>query len=237
MRKLPSKVLTDKRINALSEGAESLLYRMIVAADDFGRLVDSLEAIMFSCYPSRTITKRTLTKRIIELQDSHFLTKIVSEGRPLLEIDDFKSFDIPRVDRKKRNVLVYTNGIPVGSTKETPNPEVKEFMKYWGTIWPIKVGNNNPYPFSYGKEGKIIKEMLRTITLANLKDYAIKFLESNDPFIKNTGWTLGSFKMSITKFLSHKEDDKWKEKFLQMDSKSSPSTLEPRIVGISGLGR
>jgi len=238
MKKLPAIILTDERINALSEGAENLLYHMVIAADGYGRLIDSMQVILITCYPRRVMTTRTIARRIKELQDANFLTKIVIEGRPLLEIIDYDLFNINRTDRQKLSILGSPKGITSGITNlDKPNPEVKDFIRYWGQVWPTKVGNGHPYPFSYGKEGKIIKEMLRTIPLKELQEYTIKFLESTDQFTKNTGWTIGSFKMSIARLLSHKEDGSWKETFSQMDLKSSPLTLESQIAAIGGPGR
>ncbi len=60
------------------------------------------------------------------------------------------------------------------------------------------------------KDGAIIKSLLKDISQNELKELIVKFFNSDDPFVKNSGYTMGVFKSQINKLrLSKKPLDKW----------------------------
>ena len=50
-----------------------------------------------------------------------------------------------------------------------------------------------------GKEGALVKRLLAVHSLEKLKDMASLFFKSEDPFIQNSGYTIGAFSAQINK--------------------------------------
>jgi len=81
--------------------------------------------------------------------------------------------------------------------KEISRPHVREFIDFYFQefkgrfkIEPIIEG---------GKDGKLVKNLLEKIDLNELKILLLDFLDSDDPFIQKSGYTIGAFKSQIQK--------------------------------------
>lgn len=85
------------------------------------------------------------------------------------------------------------------------NPEVKVFIDYWHTKYLAKF--NEKYVFHGAKEGTLVKLMLNTLSLPELKKRADSFFESEDKFIMEAGYTIGVFNSQINKLDKHSKQE------------------------------
>jgi len=87
------------------------------------------------------------------------------------------------------------------SRSDGSDPRVKEFIDWWHQEYRKRF--SNPYRFSGGKEGRLIKDLLQDYDLPRLRDIAGLFLDSTDPWVQQTGgYTLGVFASQINKLVS-----------------------------------
>lgn len=84
------------------------------------------------------------------------------------------------------------------SGKKTPDPRVKQFFDYWGETFQEETGK--PYVFSFGKDGKLIKDLLNVHSLELLQDTTKAFFK--DERCKQRGLTIGIFFQEINRLLS-----------------------------------
>lgn len=99
-------------------------------------------------------------------------------------------------ERKKKD-----SGRPKSSHPNGSNPRVKEFFSSWDGEYRKRF--SEPYHFNGGKEGSLIKSALRSYGLDKLKELALRFLDSDDPWVKKTGgYTIGVFIGQINKLIS-----------------------------------
>ena len=96
---------------------------------------------------------------------------------------------------------------PVIKKDSPPNPNVKTFIDYWHVSFKSKF--SQPYIFNGPKEGSLIKSLLKTIPIEDLKTKADTFFTCNDDFIKKSGYTIGVFYSQINK-LSTLKKSRWK---------------------------
>jgi uncharacterized protein YdaU (DUF1376 family) len=75
--------------------------------------------------------------------------------------------------------------------------ETKEFLTFYRERFKTEF-EKDPV-VEWGKDGKIIKGLLKFIPFAELKELLIKFFESKDKFIQNSGYTIGVFKSQLNK--------------------------------------
>lgn len=89
-----------------------------------------------------------------------------------------------------KNEKKLNNGV---SDKKTSDP--REFLNYWGETFQKETGQ--PYVFSYGKEGQLIKDLLKVHPLQTLQDVTGQFFR--DEQCKRRGLTIGIFKQEINR--------------------------------------
>jgi phage replication O-like protein O len=89
---------------------------------------------------------------------------------------------------------------------EKPNPDVKKFHEFWFQEFEKRTGN--PYHPTFGKEGKLIKSLLKTYPLERLKQIALCFFDSKTPFLLNSGHTIGFFHNQIHKVIEEEKQKK-----------------------------
>jgi len=81
------------------------------------------------------------------------------------------------------------------------DPRVKEFLDWWGKEYLERF--LAPYVFTGGKEGGIIKRLLRSHDLSALNSLALRFFDSTDRWIQEKGgYTIGVFASQINKLVS-----------------------------------
>ena len=87
------------------------------------------------------------------------------------------------------------------SSQKQPDPRVKEFFGWWAGEYKPRFGSD--YLFSGEKEGPLVKRALQVHDLPRLKDLALQFFNSTEPWIAKTGgYTIGVFISQINKFVS-----------------------------------
>lgn len=76
-------------------------------------------------------------------------------------------------------------------------PSLKEFMTFWCEEY--EKFHHVKYHVCNGKDHAIIKTLLKSFPMDDLKRLSAAFFTSNDPFIKQAGWTIGVFNTQINK--------------------------------------
>ena len=128
---------------------------------------------------------------------------IIKRDTPIIRSDNKSIIKSDTHKRKERNNYID----PVIKKDNTPNPDVKTFIDYWHVSFKSKF--SQPYIFNGPKEGSLIKSLLKTIPIENLKTKADTFFTCNDDFIKKSGYTIGVFYSQINKLSTFKKS-KWK---------------------------
>jgi phage replication O-like protein O len=90
------------------------------------------------------------------------------------------------------------------SIKKMTDPKVKEFLTYWGEVFQREIGQ--PYSFSYEKDGRLTKDLLKLYSLETLQDVTERFF--NDEWCKEKGFSFGLFKSQFGRLLSKKAINK-----------------------------
>ncbi|HWO43344.1 MAG TPA: replication protein [Candidatus Eisenbacteria bacterium] len=75
------------------------------------------------------------------------------------------------------------------------DPRVKEVIAWFLAEYRNRF--NVPYHVNYGKHGKLIKDLLRTFDVEEIKARAIRLWESEDPFISRTDRGIGILALKI----------------------------------------
>lgn len=84
--------------------------------------------------------------------------------------------------------------------RDPPNPAVKEFIDLWVQTFKEKFGEG--YVVNGGKDGALVKKMLAIHSLDKLKEFCRAFYGSDDPFIKDSGYTIGAFYSQLNKLVA-----------------------------------
>lgn len=87
-----------------------------------------------------------------------------------------------------------------GKKKPPPNPEVALFIDYAYKSFNIKTGSKMCVDGK--KDGALIKALLRTYELEELKELWDAFIATTDEFIKKAGFSIGVFKSQINKLVT-----------------------------------
>lgn len=103
----------------------------------------------------------------------------------------------PSKERKK-TIDSPVTGKPSPSSSD---PRGKEFFDWWDREYRERFPD--PYNFNGGKEGSLVKRLLRNYNLSRLQDLARRFLDSKDPWVQQKGgFTIGVFASQINKIIS-----------------------------------
>jgi len=87
-----------------------------------------------------------------------------------------------------------------GRSKKQTDPRVREFLNHWTEIFLRETGQ--PYVFSYGKEGKLIKDLLKVHSFETLKETMRVFFR--DEQCKRRGLTIGILRQEVNRLLTLK---------------------------------
>jgi len=106
----------------------------------------------------------------------------------------------------QKDILGKPKGVTQKGDSKKSNPEIKIFIDYAATTYKTKF--NNPLFIDGGKDGQLIKKLLSTFSLTNLQRLWVNFLETEDDFIKNAGFSIAIFKTQINKLVSGNNGNK-----------------------------
>jgi hypothetical protein len=76
---------------------------------------------------------------------------------------------------------------------------VRPVLDFYAELFEAKIGQ--PPDISWAKDGAIIKALLASRSEGDLRDLLRRFFESPDPFIRQSGYTIGAFKSQLNKLL------------------------------------
>jgi len=86
-------------------------------------------------------------------------------------------------------------------TRPAPDNRVEPFLTWFAEEYQKR--HDAPYAVNWGKDGRLIKGLPPAFDLLRLKDLAVRFFESQDPWIRqNGGFTVGVFISQINKLTS-----------------------------------
>lgn len=99
-RYLKPGICDSDAINALSDGAECMFYRLLVTADDYGRADGRPLVIKANCYPIKeSVTVKSIEARLHELEEHGIIVRYVVNGKPYLQMQKWDSK--PRAGKSK----------------------------------------------------------------------------------------------------------------------------------------
>jgi len=95
-------------------------------------------------------------------------------------------------------------------TKNTIQKTVKDtakppFLKHFGKKFKEKMGSE--YHASFGKDGKIFKDLSNQFSKEDIFSRIDRFFECNDDFVINSGYTVGVFKSRFNSLIKDKSED------------------------------
>lgn len=110
----------------------------------------------------------------------------------------------PAQDRKQdgKEIKESRTGQPPGS--KPPNPDVKRFLQIYQKAFQRRSAYGEPPPLCWGKDGKLVKELLKTYPYERLVELLGQFFESGDPWIRRRGYSLDAFRAAIGPMLINK---------------------------------
>ena len=171
----------------------------------FGRKTAAKELKM----KPRTVHKRMLkleTMRNCDIQsDTHY---------SIVTILNYDLYQSPQIEEgtpkgtgkgqpRDTNKNDKNNKNNIGRSKKQTDPRVKDFFEYWGKTFQEKIGQ--PYVFSFGKEGNLVKNLLQVHSLETLQEMTRVFFRDEQG--KRRGLTIGVFFQEINRLLSLKAMD------------------------------
>lgn len=106
-------VILSKKINAVSEGAENLYYRIYVSTDDFGLFHADPKILKGQIYTLRSISVATIEKRLNELIEIGLIKIYKNNNERYLEIVGFEKHQTFRKDYVRKH--------------EYPEPDTKSY--------------------------------------------------------------------------------------------------------------
>jgi hypothetical protein len=91
--------------------------------------------------------------------------------------------------------------VKVKPSPKISDPRIQEFFAWWASEYEPRFGSK--YSFSGSKERALVKRALETHDLPFLKKLALRFFDSKERWIAETGgYTIGVFVSQINKLVS-----------------------------------
>jgi len=91
----------------------------------------------------------------------------------------------------------------ISRSKKQTDPRVTDFLKYWGESFQKEIGE--PYPFSFNKDGRMAKDLLKLYSPETLEEVTKAFFK--DEWCKCRGFSFGLFRGQLGRLLSKKAVD------------------------------
>ncbi len=146
---------------------------------------------------------KTFDRKIDDLLKLKILTRLTTRRFSIISIINWEAYqskarkDDPLLDPLNDPLPDHRQEerIKKKTLRDSPNPAVKVFIDYFVQLVKEKTGA--PYSVNEGKDGKLVKNLLRDHPLDRLKELARSFFRSRDPFIEKSGFTIGVFSSQI----------------------------------------
>jgi len=100
-----------------------------------------------------------------------------------------------RIEEIKKDVVSKKQRHRVLKKRDEGDPRIKEFLAFWLDEYQDIYGQ--PYHIARGKDGAIVKSLLKTFGLESLKELATEFMLTQDEFLDKAGYTIGTFAMRV----------------------------------------
>lgn len=101
-RMIDKVIILSQKINAISEGAENLYYRIYVISDDFGLFHADPKILKGQAYTLRNVSIATIKKRLNELTEIGLIKIYEINGERYLEIQEFEKHQTFRKDYTRK---------------------------------------------------------------------------------------------------------------------------------------
>lgn len=89
--------------------------------------------------------------------------------------------------------------------EDTPNPDVRRFLQLYIDLFKQHTTSGDPPFIVWGKDGSLVKQLLKVYTYDRLAELLRAFFATKDPWVRKLGYSLGAFKAAITKLLIEEE--------------------------------
>ena len=83
----------------------------------------------------------------------------------------------------------------------TGNPDVRRFLHNYIETFRQHTASGDPPPLAWGKDGRLVKDLLGLYTYDRLAELLEQFFASDDKWIRELGYSLGAFRAAIGKLL------------------------------------
>ena len=177
-----------------------------------GQLITGLKRIS----KDTGLTSRQIRTRLALLENLRILTRKTTNKFSIITICNYSHYQDPKsnerqADRQSNDNRTTTNNNDkndkkIGRSKES-DPKVKEFQNYWGETFRKETGQ--PYTFSFGKDGKLVKDLLQVHSLETLQEMTKLFFR--DEQCKRRGLTIGIFRTEVNRLIGLKTGDPLEE--------------------------
>jgi len=156
---------------------------------------------------SNLIERHIITKNGDSFITSYGLQKDYTKWKSITKNGDKKQ-TVTKIVPKPSPKLVHTKETTkektlVGHRKKETDPRVKDFLNFWGETYLQETGG--PYVFAYGKEGDLVKDLLKVHSLETLEAMVKAFFQDEEA--KRRGFDIGTFKFMINRLGSRKAMD------------------------------
>jgi len=170
----------------------------------FGRKTASKELKMKPPTVQKRIVKLKNMQNLITQSDSHFSIITICNYNIY---QGYESDEVsPKVSGKYQASITNKNDKKLNngrSQKKETDPKVKEFFSYWSETFSRETGQ--PYVFSFGKEGRLVKDLLQVHSLEALQEMTKLFFR--DEQCKRRGLTIGIFRTEVNRLIGLKALD------------------------------
>jgi len=78
----------------------------------------------------------------------------------------------------------------------------KVLFIYWDALYGRKMSGAK-YPFTPGKDGKLLKDLRAIYSDTEIEAFMAAFFTMDDPFFRETGYSLGCFRSCLPKIIRH----------------------------------
>lgn len=164
------------------------------------RIIGRLEKEIGEIRRNKSNGRRSHTYLIIIPDNPDIMTLTKRPGRdsnPDILGSSTRTFEAVHIRKNRHRTVIREAAKKRGPIALVPS--AKEFILWFGSERNRIFGA--PYLPSWSKEVPLVTEMLKTLDLQRLKQAAEKFLNSDDPWIRqNGGFTIPTFRSQINKF-------------------------------------